>query len=104
MKVVKVFHIPKGVFGYLNVLPNLEIWTIDYRTADWMPAHFLRPNLAEVPQINVEGPALSIKDLINSLMMVRGYYAILTRSHHLFGLAYSSKPFIDPKQNFVISL
>lgn len=101
MKKVKVFHIPIGVFGFLNILSGVEIQTIDYHTADWQPARYIRPNLVEVPQINVEGPILYIKDFINSLMTSEGHYAILTRSQYLFGIARAKFSFIDPKQDFV---
>jgi hypothetical protein len=106
MKNVRIIPIPKGVIGYLCVLPNVKIWTFDHFIWDWTPALYVfsrRP----IPIIDVHQHALATsellykKDVINEAMILDGYYAFLTRSNGCFGVAYAEYNFIYPNQYFI---
>lgn len=106
MKKIKIFTIPDGVFGYLNVLPNIPTWVLDYRYVDdWQPAQILRRRsslMIAVPQyFDWSDKGLGMKDWINQAMMLDGYYAILSRPNTCFGVVYAEQYFISPQQEFV---
>lgn len=105
-KIVKILPIPDGVFGYLNVLPNVEVWTLDHFTWDWLPALRVFPkrptSVIEVCQYALASPfELCKKDYINEAMILSGYYVVLTRGNGCFGIAYAERDFFHPKQDFI---
>jgi hypothetical protein len=110
MKSVSVFHIPKGAFGLLNVLPDIEIFTYQFvyqsdRSLvgpDWYVARYFRPDLIEVTQVEFIGTGLEVKNLLNRITSENGYYAILRRNQNMFGLAWSEKCFIANQQRYVV--
>jgi hypothetical protein len=109
MKHFQVFSIPIGVFGILNVESKTDIYTYQFiygsnrllEGPDWYSARHYLPDLIEVPQLDYGGTALAIKDWIKEITSEKGYYAILSRSQNLFGLAWAEKPFIAGKQEYV---
>jgi hypothetical protein len=115
MKYFTLFNIPNGVFGILNVEPEIDIYTYRFvypsgkpyspdqclEGPDWYLAKHYRPDLIEVPQVDYSGSALGIKDTLNEITSEDGHYAILMRDPHLFGLAWSERPFISIKQRYV---
>ena len=106
MKNIQIIPIPNGVFGFLNVLPSIQIWTFDHFAWDWVPARYIFPRrptpTIEVYQQALElAPKLCVKDWINEAMITSGYYALLTRPNGCFGIAYAERNFIHPKQDFI---
>lgn len=111
MKHFKIFTVPNGVLGILNIDPGVDVYTYqfiydllgkEFEGPDWYLAKHYRSDTIDVPQLKYCGTNLCIKNLINEITSEGGYYAILNRDHNSFGLAWAAKPFIGERQEYVI--
>lgn len=103
MKHIQTFIIPDGVFGYLNILPDVTVQVLDHWNWVWKDALRMhsRGNIIEVPQCELACSDLAAKEWIYGLIDDQYYHALLVRHNNYFGLARAAKEFIALEQRFV---